>query len=111
MQANKNMNLRNITEEETRNFLATLNKERLIDMIVDMLKNEKQDKEEQLKIPIQPFPFSSEGYYNCSDWAHCSNPHRDCFNCPLRYSGSGGTWTTSTGTIVSNNEPMKSNFD
>jgi hypothetical protein len=20
----------------------------------------------------------------CSDWAHCTNPHMDCVNCPLR---------------------------
>ena len=25
----------------------------------------------------------TKNYYDCSDWEHCSNPHRDCVNCPL----------------------------
>lgn len=37
----------------------------------------------------------------CSDWAHCSNPHHDCVNCPLMYGGGDlGTWSTSTETGI-----------
>ncbi len=46
--------------------------------------------------PIQPIIAP---YYQapCSDWAHCSNPHHDCVNCPLMYGGGDlGTWGTTT---------------
>ena len=39
--------------------------------------------------PIMPTPPSGWG----CDGTHCTNPHHDCINCPLKYS-SGGTITT-----------------
>lgn len=24
-------------------------------------------------------------FTQCTSWSDCTNPHRDCFNCPLRY--------------------------
>ena len=39
--------------------------------------------------PIMPTPPSGWG----CDGTHCTNPHHDCINCPIKYS-SGGTITT-----------------
>lgn len=39
--------------------------------------------------PIMPTPPSGWG----CDGTHCTNPHHDCINCPVKYS-SGGTITT-----------------
>ena len=39
--------------------------------------------------PIMPTPPSGWG----CDGSHCTNPHHDCINCPVKYS-SGGTITT-----------------
>lgn len=52
--------------------------------------------------PYPPQPIIPSYYpAPCSDWAHCSNPHHDCINCPLMYGGGDlGTWTTSTETGI-----------
>jgi len=50
-------------------------------------------------VPINPPVPIIPPYYPspCSDWAHCSNPHHDCINCPLMYGrGDLGTWGTTT---------------
>lgn len=54
-------------------------------------------------VPFNPSRPIIPPYYPapCSDWAHCSNPHHDCINCPLMYGGGDlGTWTTSTETGI-----------
>ena len=54
-------------------------------------------------VPINPPQPIIPPYYPapCSDWAHCSNPHHDCVNCPLMYGGGDlGTWSSSTETGI-----------
>jgi len=97
MQQNNYVSVRKLSREEAREIYANMPKEKLIDMLIAC--NETLDDlyEQQIATPYQNVPYGV--YYNCSDWAHCSNPHHDCINCPLMYSSGVGIYTSSSSTI------------
>lgn len=103
MENNKCVTIRQITRDEARKIYAQKSKDELIDMLIAC--NEALDA--ALLAHNNPIYLPAVDYnQNCSDWAHCPNPHRDCINCPLRgygggYGGSGG-WSTSTSTNLMN---------
>ena len=51
----------------------------------------------------------NSNYYDCSDLKHCSNPCKDCINCPLRGGGNNGdlTYTSSLSSDYESILPQK----
>lgn len=102
MEENKrNYTIRNLTEEEARKTLSEITKEELIEMLI--ISNRALDNalsfgnghtvdfREMTPPPQRLDEIRTERtYYDCSDWKHCSNPFKDCINCPLRFGGGGG---------------------
>ena len=46
-------------------------------------------------VPIE-FPSGQQKpWKTCTSWSDCTNPHKDCINCPLRYKQSdfANTWS------------------
>lgn len=106
MENDKCVTIRLITRDEARKIYAQKSKDELIDMLIAC--NEALDAALLAKNNPTFVPIPVDNNQNCSDWAHCSNPHRDCINCPLRgyggYGSSGG-WSTNTSTnLINENE-------
>jgi len=81
------VSVRNLSEQEAREIYSQLPKEKLIDMLIECNKTLDMVLEKKQYVPS----ISFKDYYDCSDWANCSNPHHG----PLIYSNSG-TWTSSS---------------
>ena len=61
-----------------------------------------------------PTPITVPWRNNCRNWTDCSNPHKDCVNCPLMYGyNMTGTTTTpnyyTTDTTTAGNQNANSN--
>ena len=93
------VSVRNLTEAEAREVYSGMPKEKLIDMLIQCNKiiDDFYNRGNGAVTDI-PRRNSFGEYYDCSDWAHCSNPYHDCINCPLMFSGTG-TWTSLSTTI------------
>ena len=103
--------IRQLTREEARKIYSKKSKAELIDMLIacnDALDAALLGSRNPIYVPVP-----TQDNQNCTDWAHCPNPCRDCINCPLRGYGSGGMnvggggWSTSTGgntTLINENE-------
>ena len=94
------------TDEEKFKMYNKLPKKEIIRMLIQA--NKLLDSLYQQQPMKINYPETQGGnYYDCSDWSHCSNPHMDCLNCPLRYGGgrSNGlsTFTSHDGTGLKTN--------
>lgn len=70
-----------LTYEEKVEMYMKLDKREIIDMLIEA--NNVIDKlTTRPQIVNVPFVDSRKV---CTSWDNCSNPHRDCINCPLRY--------------------------
>lgn len=71
------------TYEEKVEMYMNLDKKQIIDMLI-----EANDVIDRLLTPtpnkVEPIT-DSQRWKKCNAWEDCTNPHRDCINCPLRY--------------------------
>lgn len=74
----------------TKEDYMRLPKERLAELLV----------ERDLK-PIIPIYVGASHPFCYEENGVCTNPFHDCINCPRQF-GSGGTYTTNTGTGINN---------
>lgn len=73
----------------TKEDYMKLSKERLAELL------EERDIEDKKK-EVHVIPISTPDYVPCyAPNGICTNPQRDCVNCP-KLSSTGGTWTTNT---------------
>lgn len=86
----------NLSDEELRKIYEQTPKEKIIDMLIEsnhvirILQESKNNTN------------NYKDYYNCSDWKHCSNPFRDCINCPLMFSAQAKTTNGEEYYVLSN---------
>lgn len=58
-----------------------------------------KDKDNFISAPTWPISVSTNGGYRqgvCKTWEDCTNPCKDCVNCPLMFSGEGTISTTNS---------------
>lgn len=78
-----------MSDEELTKMYMKMSKAELVKMLIACNKALELMEKPQY---IQPNTWNK--YYDCSDWAHCSNPFHDCINCPLMFNhGNGTNWT------------------
>ena len=94
----------------TKEDYMRLTKERLAELLVEQERTITDESLPLPTMPVQPASFSCDG-------THCTNPHFDCVNCPVKTTGgiltspntatcvtSTNTATTIIATQASNNE-------
>lgn len=84
---------RNISRASARGIYMEMSKEELVELVMEL--NDALDKALLSSGDRQPIylPFKPYTYTPCSDWKHCTNPHKDCFGCPLTSVDGGDTIT------------------
>lgn len=55
----------------------------------------RDEMEEHKDKPIQPYVPYMSMFPKCTSWSDCTNVHKDCINCPLRYN-TGDTYLITT---------------
>lgn len=90
-----------LSEEDLKKAYSQLPKEKLIDMLITSNK--------ALELAMKDQSISYKNYYDCSDWAHCSNPFHDCINCPLMNYNNYTTSATSSTISVADFKPKTQN--
>jgi hypothetical protein len=81
------------TYEEKVEMYMKLEKKEIIDMLIEA--NNIIDRLTKHPVPIE-FPSGQQKpWKTCTSWSDCTNPHKDCINCPLRYKQSdfANTWS------------------
>ena len=74
----------------TKEDYMKLSKERLAELLAERDSN------------IRIVPMNVPSWHpTCYEGGPCTNPFHDCINCPRQF-GSGGTYTTTTGTGINN---------
>lgn len=73
----------NLSDDELYKKYAQIPKEKLLQMLISRDRQIDELMKQLLNKQSYYTNSVSKNYYDCSDWEHCSNPHRDCVNCPL----------------------------
>ena len=80
----------------TKEDYMRLPKERLAELLVEQDKSITDTPSPLPTMPVQPASFSCDG-------THCTNPHFDCVNCPVKTTGGLNTFPNTATCVTSPN--------
>ena len=86
-----------LTYEEKVEMFMKLDKKEIIDMLIEA--NDVIDRLTKHPAIIEIPSGQQKPWKTCSSWSDCTNPHKDCINCPLRFNSASQDQTNFYGKI------------
>ncbi len=95
MDATNFLSVVQMTHDEKVKMYKRLKKSELIEMLIEANNVIDMLTKKPTVVP-EPYVLPKDSARGCKSWNDCSNPFRDCVNCPLRYTTSDDRFNTYT---------------